>query len=261
MRREHSTGDRSVPSGMSEGLDRRHDAEMGQTRRPPKSSAGACVFCEIVSGRAPAHHVEVPGSLHGGPLSERVRAFHNRLDWARVMLLVAPATHMTQAGLWAGSVLPYAAKAAIQLGEQLCPEGFRLISNIGRAAHQSQPHAHMHMVSGTDQRVGSAGFQRQRPTPVAHMREPRLILEEVEISGVTWARRIRLESDEITTQAAFWTDPGFRECARVAVDLGESESPAGFRLISNFPTEASVRQDPTSLGLYILGGGQLDLYM
>jgi len=35
------------------------------------------------------------------------------------------------------------------MGEKHCPGGFRLVSNFGRDAMQSQEHAHVHVLGGT----------------------------------------------------------------------------------------------------------------
>lgn len=72
--------------------------------------------------------------------------FRNRLRWVPVMLLSIPKRHMTQAELWsnAGRV----GEVAVQMGKQHCPGGFRLLSNFGTDAMQSQEHAHVHILGG-----------------------------------------------------------------------------------------------------------------
>ena len=65
------------------------------------------------------------------------------------MLLAVPVGHLTQQDMWRGPSIRAVARLAVAIGLDQCPEGFRLLSNIGRAAHQSQPHAHLHIVSGT----------------------------------------------------------------------------------------------------------------
>ena len=37
---------------------------------------------------------------------------------------------------------------AVQMGKQHCPGGFRLLSNFGMDAMQSQEHAHVHVLGG-----------------------------------------------------------------------------------------------------------------
>ena len=39
--------------------------------------------------------------------------------------------------------------AAAEMGAKHCPRGFRLLSNFGPDAMQSQPHAHVHVIGGT----------------------------------------------------------------------------------------------------------------
>jgi diadenosine tetraphosphate (Ap4A) HIT family hydrolase len=62
------------------------------------------------------------------------------------MLLAMPKRHMTQSQLWenVGEV----ASVAAELGRKYCPDGFRLTSNFGWQAMQSQEHAHVHILGG-----------------------------------------------------------------------------------------------------------------
>lgn len=79
---------------------------------------------------------------------EEVIVFRNVLRWVPVMLLALPKQHLTQAQLWTtmiGKVGPIAA----ELGAQYCPSGFRLLSNFGFDAMQSQEHGHIHVIGGT----------------------------------------------------------------------------------------------------------------
>ncbi|MSQ25756.1 MAG: HIT domain-containing protein [Dehalococcoidia bacterium] len=96
-----------------------------------------CVFCEIVAKREPA-------SIRYE--DDDVIVIDNILRWAPVMLLAIPKRHISQQELWEnmGSV----GAAAIRVGEELCPNGYRLISNLGRDAMQSQPHGHIHILGG-----------------------------------------------------------------------------------------------------------------
>ena len=100
----------------------------------------SCVFCDIIARRAPATvHYE----------DERVIIFDNQLDWVPVQLLVVPKAHMTQGELWrSGDLLGCMGDLAAQFGEELCPGGFRVLSNFGRDGMQSQPHAHLHVIGG-----------------------------------------------------------------------------------------------------------------
>ena len=100
----------------------------------------SCVFCNIVARREPAtiHHED-----------ERVIIFDNQLDWVPVQILVVPKAHLTQAQLWrSGDLLAQMGDLAAQVGEERCPNGFRILSNFGRDGMQSQPHAHLHVIGG-----------------------------------------------------------------------------------------------------------------
>ncbi|MCJ7490983.1 MAG: HIT domain-containing protein [Dehalococcoidia bacterium] len=96
-----------------------------------------CLFCEIAAKRSPTEIVYE---------DEEVVVFRNRLRWVPVMLLVVPRQHVTQQDLWRN--LGHAGEVAIQMGEKLCPDGFRLLSNFGPDALQTQQHGHIHVLGG-----------------------------------------------------------------------------------------------------------------
>jgi len=73
--------------------------------------------------------------------------FRNRLRWVPVMLLTIPKKHMTQAELWAN--MGHVGEIAVRMGQQHYPRGFRLLSNFGYEAMQSQEHGHVHVIGGT----------------------------------------------------------------------------------------------------------------
>jgi histidine triad (HIT) family protein len=99
-----------------------------------------CVFCEIVARREPADiRYE----------DDDVIVFRNRLNWVPVMLLAVPKQHLQQGELWTSDVIAKVAKVAAEVGAQHCPNGFRLLSNFGFDAMQSQAHAHVHILGGT----------------------------------------------------------------------------------------------------------------
>jgi histidine triad (HIT) family protein len=98
----------------------------------------ACVFCEIVAGREPAEVLYQ---------DDEVIVFRNRLRWVPVMLLSIPKKHMTQAELWQN--LGRVGEIAVRMGQEYCPRGFRLLSNFGYEAMQSQEHGHVHVIGGT----------------------------------------------------------------------------------------------------------------
>ena len=81
---------------------------------------------------------------------EELVVFENQLTWAPVMLLVVPRRHMTQVELWSsGETLARIGSVAVRLGEEHCPRGFRILSNFGGEALQTQRHGHVHVVGGS----------------------------------------------------------------------------------------------------------------
>ena len=78
-----------------------------------------------------------------------VIVIHNRLSWVPIMLLVMPKKHMSQEQMWQDPVIARVADVAVQMGKTHCPKGFRLLSNFGHEAMQSQAHGHLHVLGGT----------------------------------------------------------------------------------------------------------------
>lgn len=106
---------------------------------PPMADGPDCEFCGIVARRGPADiRYEDEGLI----------VFRNVLRWVPVMLLVAPREHMTQAEFWASPLFPEATALAVRIGQEDAPDGFRLVSNFGEDALQTQPHGHLHIVGG-----------------------------------------------------------------------------------------------------------------
>lgn len=99
-----------------------------------------CVFCEIIAHESPAR-IEYE--------DDDVIVFHNVLNWVPVMLLAVPRKHMAQYELWTSGLIANVARAAADMGAKHCPRGFRVLSNFGPDAMQSQPHAHVHVIGGT----------------------------------------------------------------------------------------------------------------
>ena len=98
-----------------------------------------CVFCDIVARRSPANiRYE----------DKRVIVIDNVLQWAPLMLLVMPKGHMTQEQLWSNGMIQEIGRTAVAMGRRFCPKGYRLISNFGRDAMQSQEHGHVHVLGG-----------------------------------------------------------------------------------------------------------------
>jgi histidine triad (HIT) family protein len=97
----------------------------------------SCVFCAIVAR-------EEPATIRYE--DDEIIAFDNVLHWAPVMVLVIPKRHMSQEEMWRD--MGRVGQVAIQLGNELSPRGFRLLSNFGPNALQSQSHSHVHVVGG-----------------------------------------------------------------------------------------------------------------
>ncbi len=98
----------------------------------------SCVFCDIVARKEPATiRYE----------DEDIIVFDNALDWVPVMLLVVKKDHASQEELWQD--MSEIGKVAVKMGQLYCPGGFRLLSNFGRDAMQSQTHGHLHVIGGT----------------------------------------------------------------------------------------------------------------
>ena len=98
----------------------------------------SCTFCEIIAHREPAEILFE---------DDDVIVFRNRLRWVPVMLLSVPRKHLTQSDLWRD--MGRVGEVAVQVGKEHCPNGFRLLSNFGHEAMQSQEHAHVHVIGGT----------------------------------------------------------------------------------------------------------------
>ena len=202
-------------------------------------------FSRIIAGELPAKWVS-------NEPDSPVVCFHNRLKWARIMLLVVPRDCMSQEELWLEDVLQDALRLAIEVGETHCPEGFRVLSNFGRWAHQSQMHAHIHVVSGLAENIAeteSAG-EWQSEGSIAVQRQK-----------VGSAPHADLYRDDISsTQFEFLTGEGAPQAAASAISHAKSFSQKGFRLKANYSMEADGPRGGVP-GLFMLGGGQLGLYV
>ena len=98
----------------------------------------SCTFCRIVARDEPAEILFE---------DDEVLVFRNRLRWVPVMLLVVPKQHLSQEELWQD--MGRAGEVAVQVGREHCPNGYRLLSNVGHDAMQSQSHGHIHVIGGT----------------------------------------------------------------------------------------------------------------
>ncbi len=206
---------------------------------------GECVFCRIVAGESDARWEQKDAG-------KGAVCFHNQLRWERVMLLIVPPVHMTQEELWGGSALYDVAGLAVEMGEALCPEGFRVLSNFGRDAHQSQEHAHLHVISGLAQNIATA-------TPSGNIVEHGGVTRQPHrVQDAPVAERFAHRSS--ASQREMLTGREFGTVARVAMGAARTWSPGGFRLTANYAGEENaVGGGPP--GLFALGGGPLKLYV
>ena len=104
-----------------------------------KINVDDCVFCGIINKTIQANiRYE----------DDEVIVFDNQLTWVLIMLLAVTKQHMTQHEMWSGDSITLIGAIASQIGSELCPNGFRLLSNFGDDSMQSQEHAHLHIVGG-----------------------------------------------------------------------------------------------------------------
>ena len=192
------------------------------------------------------------------------------------MLLIVPTRHMTQKEFWSSHVLVDAASLAVKMGDKHCKDdGYRVISNFGRVAHQSQAHAHIHVVSGTSHQIREARRTSRNPVPPGPLDfaggdsgSGDLVIAEYVVDEVPFAAEISLSvssSALSVTQREFWNSEQILHASQAAQRIGGHYSPEGFRLISSFDPasdDASDNRPGQNLsGLFLLGGGQLGLYV
>jgi histidine triad (HIT) family protein len=96
-----------------------------------------CVFCNIVAGLEPGAIIYE---------DDDVVVMKNILRWAPVMYLAMLKRHSTQDELWQD--MSKVGRIARDIGHKMCPRGFRLVSNFGPDAMQSQEHGHLHIIGG-----------------------------------------------------------------------------------------------------------------
>lgn len=98
-----------------------------------------CVFCRIAAREEPGNIVYE---------DEEIIIIQNVLRWVPIMLLAMTKEHTTQAELWQDHIGKIG-RVAAEVGAKLCPGGFRVLSNFGYDAMQSQEHGHLHIIGGT----------------------------------------------------------------------------------------------------------------
>ena len=107
------------------------------------ASDAECEFCRIVAGDIPADVVHESGTTI---------AFRDLDPQAPTHVLVVPRTHQPNAAALAAAqpdVLVDLVNAAAAVAEQDgLADGYRLVLNTGRAAHQTVFHVHLHVLGG-----------------------------------------------------------------------------------------------------------------
>ena len=98
-----------------------------------------CVLCRIVARQEPGNIVYE---------DDDVIVIQNILRWVPVMLRGMTKEHTTQSELWEDHI-GKVGQVAHRIGAELCPGGYRLLSNFGYNAMQSQDHGHLHILGGT----------------------------------------------------------------------------------------------------------------
>ena len=105
-----------------------------------------CIFCKIINGDIPSKKVYE---------DEYCYAFHDIAPEMPVHIVIVPKKH-------GASVLDFTEEDAVMLGriqlaiaeiarqQGLTENGFRVINNCGKDAHQSVPHLHYHILAGGD---------------------------------------------------------------------------------------------------------------
>ncbi len=210
---------------------------------------GDCVFCSIISGDSEASWEARPTD------DDRVACFHNRLKWARVMLLIVPTQHMTQREFWSSDVLTDAARLTLEMGDKHCgSEGYRAISNFGLQAHQSQVHGHIHVVAGVSNQLDTA----KKKSRWSDSNGTSIV--EYEIDKIPYTAGISPVSG--VTQRQMWDSEKILDVSRTALETTKQHSPNGYRLMSSFaPATESTLAGSNAASLFLLGGGQLGLYV
>ncbi len=212
-----------------------------------------CVFCRIVAHEEPATYRYE---------DDDVVVFDNVLDWTRVMMLAVPREHKQQTDLW--SDLGAVGRVAMEMGREHAPEGFRIISNFGTYGLQSQAHGHLHILSETE----SILEPREKPTRsiVDVVRAPERELSRTEHAVVYDERHLVREapmtalavpSQGAPSQVELWANMG--PFGADLTDVGWEASAQGFRLLSNFPAEATLPGGEQG-HVHVLAGAPLGHY-
>lgn len=221
-----------------------------------------CVFCDIV-----AHKPWEPAAFVYE--DEEVAVFHNVLGWVPVMLLAVPrlrlstdsgiqGRHYEQSDLW--TRMGRLGAVAVAMGRSHCifdgQASFRLVSNFGPLALQSQQHAHLHVLGSSFS--PTYPDLRCEGTLVYEDRDLRAYGKRIgtpqrseQISAVMVVPRDRLTQDEFFGSMDRY---GTRILEVAADQMGSS-----FRLLAEVGPHAPLPNNAAHL--FILGGGWLGHYV
>ena len=97
------------------------------------------IFGKIARGEIPADVVYE---------DEYCLAFNDIAAQAPVHILVIPREPYEDATQADAKTLGHLMQVAARLGAERCPQGFRLVTNIGAEAGQSVQHLHIHVLGG-----------------------------------------------------------------------------------------------------------------
>lgn len=75
-------------------------------------------------------------------------AFHDVAPQAPVHILVIPREPFEDATRADATTLGHVFRVAARLGQERCPSGFRLVTNIGNDGGQTVAHLHVHVLGG-----------------------------------------------------------------------------------------------------------------
>ena len=101
-----------------------------------------CIFCKILEGEIPST------TVHEDKHVKVIQDIHPQAPVHFVVLTKKHIGCIAQANMADAAVLGHALIQAGKIGQEHCPEGFRLIVNNGENGGQTVQHLHIHIVGG-----------------------------------------------------------------------------------------------------------------
>jgi histidine triad (HIT) family protein len=102
------------------------------------------IMADTIFGKIARGETDVPLVYE----DEHCVAFHDIDPQAPVHLLVIPREPVVDATQAGESTLGHVVAVAAKLGQEHCPRGFRLVTNIGEEGGQAVFHLHVHVLGG-----------------------------------------------------------------------------------------------------------------